>query len=540
MSSSPRGGGSHRRRRLPRWCGGAGRLVLLVPALAVLLLLEPRPASAATLEVCQRGCPYTQLAPALAAAHSGDTIRIGPGTYAGGVTIDVSVKLVGAGPAATIIRGGGPVLTIGVADAASERTVTIEGVTVTGGVTVGNLTPFSGRGGGIYIPRAAGPSTGATVTIRNSVIRGNSVAPRVAVESDDPCCLFADSGGGGISNDGTLTLDHTRVSDNRADAASGLASNAIGGGILNRAFGHLTLKHSVVTDNHVEVTPPNGRFAPGGGIAMVAGTLKITDSLVSDNTADTTSAVPTGVQQEAAAGGIQIQGDASATIRRTTITGNSVRSTNTIGDANAFSGGLHADGPIVLSDSTVSDNRVAATTTTGRADVETGAGGFNAIARISNTRFTGNRATATSSAGVVRAAAGAIWMGDLAGEQMTINNSVISANRLTARSTTGSSTVEGGGLVNVGTLTLRDTSVADNRAAAIGPAGSARGGGIFNGSLPDTPPVRLALVDSAVRHNTLTASPGITVQGGGLFTLFPVTLTSSVIAQNVPDQCYGC
>ena len=408
MSSSPRGGGSHRRRRLPRWCGGAGRLVLLVPALAVLLLLEPRPASAATLEVCQRGCPYTQLAPALAAAHSGDTITIGPGTYAGGVTIDVSVKLVGAGPAATIIRGGGPVLTIGVADAPSEPTVTIEGVTVTGGVTVGNLTPSSGRGGGIYIPRAAGPSTGATVTIRNSVIRGNSVAPRVAIESDDPCCLFADSGGGGISNDGTLTLDHTRVSDNQADAASGLASNAIGGGILNRAFGNLTLKHSVVTDNHVEVTPPNGRFAPGGGIAMVAGTLKITDSLVSDNTADTSSAVPTGVEQEAAAGGIQIQGDASATIRRTTITGNSVRSTNTVGDALAFSGGLHADGPIVLSDSTVSDNRVAATTATGSATVDSGAGEINADATIRNTRFTGNRATATSSAGVAHAGAGAI------------------------------------------------------------------------------------------------------------------------------------
>ena len=540
MSSSPRGGGSHRRPRRPRWCGGAGRLVLLVPALAVLLLLEPSPASAATLEVCQRGCPYTQLGPALAAAHSGDKIRIGPGTYAGGVTIDVSVKLVGAGPAATIIRGGGPVLTIGVADAPSEPTVTIEGVTVTGGVTVGNLTPSSGRGGGIYIPRAAGPSTGATVTIRNSVIRGNSVAPQVAVESDDPCCLFADSGGGGISNDGTLTLDHTRVSDNRADAASGLASNAAGGGILNRAFGNLTLKHSVVTDNHVEVTPPNGRFAPGGGIAMVAGTLKVTDSLVSDNTADTSSAVPTGVDQEAAAGGIQIQGDASATIRRTTITGNSVRSTNTIGDALAFSGGLHADGPIVLSDSMVSDNRVAATAATGRADVDSGAGGFNISARISNTRFTGNRATATSSAGVARAAAGAIWMGDLAGEQMTISDSVISANRLTARSTTGSSTVEGGGIVNVGTLTLRNTSVADNRAAASGPGGAARGGGIFNGSLPDTPPVRLALVDSAVTRNTLTASPGITVQGGGLFTLFPMTLTSSVIAQNVPDQCYGC
>ena len=176
LRRSARGGVKHRRLRLPLCLGGAGGLVL-VPAVAVLLLVGVRQASAATLNVCQSGCPYTQLAPALAAAHSGDTITIGPGTYAGGVTIDVSVKLAGAGPGATVISGGGPVLTIGVAGAASEPTVTIDGVTVTGGVAIGNLTPSSGRGGGIYIPRAAGPSTGATVTIRNSVIRGNSVAP---------------------------------------------------------------------------------------------------------------------------------------------------------------------------------------------------------------------------------------------------------------------------------------------------------------------------------------------------------------------------
>jgi hypothetical protein len=539
MSSSPRGGVNHRRRRLPRWFGAAGRLVLLVPAVAVLLLLGARPASAVTLHVCQRGCPYTQLAPALAAAHSGDTITIGPGTYAGGVTIDASVKLLGAGPGATIISGGGPVLTIGVADAPSEPTVTIEGVTVTGGVTVGNLTPFSGRGGGIYIPRAAGPSTGATVTIRNSVIRGNSVAPRVAIESDDPCCLFADSGGGGVSNDGALTLDHTRVSDNRADAASGLASNAVGGGILNRTFGTLTLKNSVVAGNRAAVTAPNGRFTSGGGIEMVAGTLTIDDSLVSDNSADASLALPSDIEQSASGGGIHVQENASATVRSTTFTGNSVSSTNTVGDASAFSGGLHANGPIVLSDSTVSDNRVAATTTTGRADVDSGAGEINADATIGNTRFTGNSATATSAAGVAHAAAGAIITA--AFERMTISDSVISANRLTATTTTGSSTVDGGGIANIGVLTLRNTSVVDNRGAASGPGGSARGGGIFNGSVPDGPPsVRLALLDSAVTRNTLTASPGITVQGGGLFTLFPVTLTNSVIAQNVPDQCYGC
>jgi hypothetical protein len=520
--------------------GGARRLALLVAAVAALLLFGAGQTSAATLNICQGGCPYTQLTPALAAAQSGDTIKLGPGTYAGGVTIDVSVTLVGAGPGATVISGGGPVLSIGVAGAASEPTVTIDGVTVTGGVAIGNLAPESGRGGGIYIPRAAGPSTGATVTIRDSVIRGNSVAPATAVESDDPCCPFADSGGGGISNDGTLTLVDTRVTDNRADDADGLASNAIGGGILNRAFGTLTIKHSVISNNHVAVTPPNGRFAPGGGIATVGGTLTITDSRVSDNTADTLSAVPTGVEQEATAGGIQIQGNASATIRSTAITGNLISSTNTLGDATAFSGGLHADGPLVLRDSTISDNRVAATTATGSAAATEGAGELNADDTISNTRFTGNTVTATSSAGDAHAENGGILTA--AFEHMTISDSVINRNRLTATTTTGSATVQAGGIGNIGVLTLRNTSVDANSATASGPTGSAKGGGIWQGSDPRGPRLtQLALVDSAVTHNTLTASAGIAVQGGGLFTpLFPVTVTNSVIAENVPDQCYGC
>ena len=118
--------------------GGAGRLLLLMPALAALLLVGARPASAATLSVCQSGCPFTQLAPALAAAHGGDTIKIAPGTLRRRRHDRRSVTLVGAGPGATIIRGGGPVLTIGVPFAASEPTVTIDGITVTGGVTIGN------------------------------------------------------------------------------------------------------------------------------------------------------------------------------------------------------------------------------------------------------------------------------------------------------------------------------------------------------------------------------------------------------------------
>src|SRR6476661_3957302 len=156
-------------------------VTLLVCAVA---LMAAERAAAATLNVCPRACSYTQLAPAVAAAQDGDKIKLGPGSYAGGVTINVSVELVGAGAGATVIRGAGPVLAIGTAGAESEPTVTIDGVTVTGGAAIGNLAPESGRGGGIYIPRAAGPSTGATVTIRDSVIRGNRTAPAAAVESD--------------------------------------------------------------------------------------------------------------------------------------------------------------------------------------------------------------------------------------------------------------------------------------------------------------------------------------------------------------------
>jgi hypothetical protein len=126
-------------------------------------------------------------------------------------------------------------------------------------------------------------------------------------------------------------------------------------------------------------------------------------------------------------------------------------------------------------------------------------------------------------------------------ERITISDSPISGNRVTATTTSGSSTVDGGGIANIGVLALRNTSVSDNSETASGPDGALRGGGIFVGSDPDGPPSpQLALVDSAVTHNTLTASPGISAQGGGLFTLFPVTLRNSILAQNVPDECYGC
>ena len=183
--------------------------------------------------------------------------------------------------------------------------MTIEGVTVTGGVTVGNLTPFSGRGGGICIPRAAGPSTGA-VTIRNSVIRGNSVAPGWRSSPTIRAACSRTPAAWDLQRWDADAGPH-EVSDNRADAASGLASNAIGGGILNRTFGNLTLKHSVVTDNHVVARPTAASPTAAASRWSPASTSPTAWSATTPPT--TSSAVPTGVEQEATAGGIQIQGN---------------------------------------------------------------------------------------------------------------------------------------------------------------------------------------------------------------------------------------
>src|SRR5262245_15510833 len=68
------------------------------------------------------------------AAHDGDVIHLGRGTFPGGVTITKSVTLAGAGSSATVLSGGGPVVTIGsyLADGAPLH-VTIVGVTIRNG-----------------------------------------------------------------------------------------------------------------------------------------------------------------------------------------------------------------------------------------------------------------------------------------------------------------------------------------------------------------------------------------------------------------------
>jgi hypothetical protein len=519
----------------------------VVAALAALAATAPA-ASAATLCVGAKAGCFPTLQAAVDAANGGDTIRIAPGTFAGGVTIDKSVTLRGAGAGETIIRGGGPVLTIGEFLAATEPTVTISGVTITGGVTqsAGGDDIFA-FGGGVEIPPGADFGLGATVTIASSIITGNKVAPSGAAPLGQPCpggpCPFALAVGGGIDNSGTLTVTNTTISDNLVGSASGLsalASDAYGGAIQSWQ-GAVTISNSTIAGNRVGASAPNGQFADGGAMFLEGGSLTMSNTSVVDNSASLAAAFPDSVDLLAIAGGIHLSDQVSAaTISNSTISRNSASMTNSVGYATAFSGGLHVDLGVQfsLSNSVVSDNSVSARTLPGSSS---GASGDSAAGElhgtIADTRITGNTVSVSSVAGDAGAAAGAsIFFG-------SISNSLIRGNSAQASSPNGSATVKAGALLaDEGGMTLRATTVTGNGARAQGQSATAMGGGVFDAPIPDGPPGGpLTLVSSSITGNVLAGSGGATLQGGGLYIQSePLALTNSVIARNVPDQCFGC
>src|SRR5438128_18647 len=247
-------------------------------ALAAAALVASGQASAATVTVCPSGCAFSQIAPAVAAAKDGDTIAIAAGSYTGGVTLDVSVKLEGSG-------AGSPVTT------------------------------------------PAGPLTFTKTT--SSIIRAGRL-------------VASDGGPGGIAS--------------------------IEGGVA--------LKGSTVTGNQAIASAPNGRFAETGGVDVGSGTAVVDGSLISGNSASISTAMPNDIPDGIAAnaGGLHIRGDdncaspgtcAIGKIRNSTITGNTVTASNSIGDAVAFCGGTCDDGQLALSDSLVSNNHVTASVPAG-------------------------------------------------------------------------------------------------------------------------------------------------------------------------------
>jgi hypothetical protein len=160
---------------------------------------------------------------------------------------------------------------------------------------------------------------------------------------------------------------------------------------------------------------------------------------------------------------------------------------------------------------------------------------------ISNSAITGNVSTIVSPNGAA-AVVGALGVYNFTNDPklLTVRNTTITGNTLSASTRTGTATVQGVGIFNNSLLKLIGDTVSNNSGTGTGPGGAVQGGGIWNGVDLSGPPVQLTLIRTDVTRNALTGSPGVTVQGGGLFTTLPPTLTDSLVTGNIPDQCFGC
>jgi hypothetical protein len=315
----------------------------------------------------------------------------------------------------------------------------------------------------------------------------------------------------------------------------------------------------IVSGNHATATSPAGRFAEGGGIWVGVpdfgpgsdsghDVLVIRDSVISGNTSSLSTDLPAvfgGQVQNLVAngGGVTVSGRTPATtVENTVISKNAAIATTPNGAGGAIDAGMYVSaGSLDMSGSVVSGNRTI--TEAGHSDGVGSSGSALEVdggGTISSTRITGNFSSMDSP----HSAAGTSGALGIFGNysMLIVRDSVITGNTATASSSTGSAYVQGVGVFNGGLLTLVNDTVSGNSGKATGPSGAAQGGGIWNATDVTGPPVQLILQHTTVTHNSVAGSHGITVQGGGLYSAPPatVTLRDSLITLNIPDQCSGC
>ncbi len=243
---------------------------------------------------------------AIAAASDGDTIEFdaalnGQTIITGGFGIDKNITINGPGPNQLAVSGSG--------SQSRVFRITPGHVVIIAGLKISSGSAEGGSGGGIFNEQA-------TLTVDNCHLDGNFAA-------------F----GGGIYNNGSLTIIDSIVSNNSAGYTTGLPVGQ-GGGIFNEET--TTIIHSTISGNTAAFS--------SGGIASF-GKLTLTDSTVSNNRAGWDSLSGSGN-----GGGIQSGG--MLDIRGSTISENTARGN----DSGVCAGIYSSSGVAAITDSTISGN----------------------------------------------------------------------------------------------------------------------------------------------------------------------------------------
>jgi CSLREA domain-containing protein len=295
--------------------------------------------------------------------------------------LSTSMSIAGPGAASLTISRSQNVFTI-FNVTGSGVTVNISGVTISNGLAQG-----AGNGGGVR------NSNGATANLTNCTVTANQTnngnGAGISNETGATMTLtgvtvssntaFSSGNGGGIYNQGSLTLTNCTVSGNTSGGV---------GGVLNS--GTLNISGSVINGNH-------GRFT--GGVSS-SNSLTLNTSTVSGND------IPT---FDNGIGGLELSG--TATITNCTISGNTT-------GRSGLAGGIYNSGSLTVKNTTVHGN--TATIAPQFFPLSTGGGIRNANGTLSvqSCTITGN--AADLGGGIITSAAGT-----------TLRNSILADNTAT-------------------------------------------------------------------------------------------------------------
>ena len=254
------------------------------------------------------------------------------------------------------------------------------------------LSELTLQGGSVVFGDGGGIQNDGTLTLHQVSVSGNSST----ADCNDTECLGGS--GGGIHNSGELVIHESTVSGNATGAVIGCPRP--GAGISNT--GTLTVSQSAIVSN--EVTPGPNDCGGGGGL-WNAGTARLTDSTVSGNNGF-------------GGAGMGIANSAMLTIESSTINANGGGCENCV----VTGGAIANTGTLVMTNSTLSQNGISA----GERGAAAGPGLYN-------------QGTAT------------------------LNNITIAYNTATAQCGTVGCGATGGGLLNAGgTVSFRNTLIAHN------------------------------------------------------------------------------
>jgi hypothetical protein len=253
---------------------------------------------------------------AISLALWGDSIHVAAATYSENLTINVSLSLIGASAATTIIDGAYAAKVVFIPN--SSAIVALTNLTIRNGygggggirsagtLSVTNCNINGNLAGGEGSTVAAGVYNSGNMTITNSTLSGNTGNGQ-----------FVE--GGAIYNTGTLTINKSTLSKNTATATV-----FGGGGAIYNSGGTVTLINSTFSANTAH---PSG----GGGLYNGSGSVAINNSTFGGNTA-----------QGGFGGGIYVKAGAKVTIQNS-IVANSTAGGNCSGAMTSIGYNLSTD-----------------------------------------------------------------------------------------------------------------------------------------------------------------------------------------------------